>query len=159
MAKKPTTFDSIDDLPPLKGGRLPTGRPGGNHKGGVDAKTARLIQCMLIGTDAEVEDSWFGTIPAHVPLSAEHAARVVGMSVKRARRLQLDPVFRDALKTATTGYYESQEPANFAVALSIRDNPDAGPWVRLAAIDYLRGPAPVSARPRRPRKRPALAMS
>ena len=119
----------------------------------LDFKSHRLIQCMLVGAAAAVEDSWFGTIPAHVPLPVEHAARVVGMRVKRARRLQLDPSFRSALRTALDGLRESEEPANFAAALAIRDHKDSPPRLKLAAIDTLRGPAPVAVRTRMNAKR------
>lgn len=73
-------------------------------------------------------------------MSVEVAARVTGMSVKRARRLQTDPNFVAALKSAVEAYRKTLEPGSIAMALSIRDDPTCTPKEQIKAAEFLYGP-------------------
>jgi len=134
----------MSDLPQLtEDGRLPIKTTRGQQysPGGVtDWKAQRLIDCMVIGVETEIDDKIVGLIEPNTPLPLEKATRACGLRLKRARALQQDPSFQKAFAAAVETVRQCHEPKNIAIAAQIRDNPSARDRDRVNAIQCLRGP-------------------
>jgi hypothetical protein len=108
----------------------------------IDWKSAKMMHAMLAGIEAPIEDNVVGTIPAGVPLRLEQAARAVGIRLRRARKLQMEPDFCEEMRKATANYRACLAPENIAVAREIRDDKLVKPKDRIKAMEFLQGPQP-----------------
>ena len=64
--------------------------------------------------------------------------------MKRARTLQQEAPFQEALKRTVEARRLSMEPAHLAVCEALRDDPSQPGKVRLKAIEVARGPKPAA---------------
>jgi len=82
-------------------------------------------------------------LPANTPLSIEDAARASGVNLKKARALQLDPAFGEAIKSAVETRRQCLEPRVLAMAVEIMDDRSNPPKDRIRAGQCILGPKPV----------------
>ena len=117
----------LTDLPELRDdGHLPIlYRQNNQYSGGASAwKVTRLNDALTIGIDKEIDDPHIGLIPANVPLDSRQAARALGLSLKTARKIQLEPAFKTAFSAAIEIVRACAEPKNLMIAAEIRDDPE-----------------------------------
>lgn len=115
----------------------------GTYHGHVPAwKIWRYIDALVIGISEPVDDKIVGFIPANVALPMEQAARAVGVYLKKARALQLDPEFGEELDRAYELRRQCLKPRVLAVAVEIMEDRGQPAKARLQAGQCILGPKP-----------------